>query len=174
MPGLDFTITYLGWGDTTANPVTFTITNVSPDQESLTGYTNGEALPDPEMDISLGGDPILFPPDIGKITIPQDTMPGPNGTEFISYVNNENFDIQSLDFSTSFLGRFNGEIFSCDGNAFRDCGYKLVTDPNTGLQTLLIRFSGPVVVPEPASWLLLVTMALAIALTRIAAFAKRT
>jgi hypothetical protein len=169
LPGQDFTITYFGWGDTVPNPVTFTVTNVSSEQESLAGYTNGQRLPDPGMDIDLGGDPIFFPPDSGRITIPQDTMPGPNGTEFISYVNQEGFDIQSLDFSTPFP--FPG-FYSCDGNAFLSCGYKVVTDPNTGQMTLDIRFSGPTV-PEPGSWLLLVTVVLAIILTRIAPFGKR-
>jgi hypothetical protein len=174
LPGQDFTITYFGWGDTVTNPVVYMVTNVSDGPESLVGYTNGQRLPpDPLMDIDLGGDPMFFPPDSGKITIPQDTMPGPNGTEFISYVNNVGFDIQSLDFSTPFLDRFNGEIFSCDGNAFRDCGYRLVTDPNTGEVTLDIRFSGPTV-PEPSSWLLLATVVLAIAFMRIAPFAKRS
>jgi hypothetical protein len=169
MPGEPFHIVYTAWGDTTSNPIDFTV------QVNLenAGFTNDFCLncttastqthPDPGMDIDLGGDALPFPPDSGTIEIPPDIQ---------NYFNNESFDIQSIDFSTPVLDRYNGEIFTCGGNAFRDCGYKVTTDAN-GKEFLDARFSGPQVVPEPGSWLLLFTVAGAITLTRATAFAKR-
>ena len=162
-----FTITYGGWGDTLANPITFTITTVSPDQMSLAGYSNGVCLAgclDPAMDINPGGDPPPFPQPGDMISIPPDTQ---------SFTNTNTFDIQTLDFTTPFLGRYDTEIFTCDGNEFTGCGFRLdTTDPNHPI--LDIRFTGPMVVPEPASWLLLLTVAAGIILKRAAPFSKRS
>jgi hypothetical protein len=170
LPNGIFTITYGDWGDTVKNPITFTITTESPEQMSLEGFANGVCLagcifaagaPDPFMDISDGGDAPPFPQPGGTITIPPDTQ---------SYQNTNTFDIQTLDFTTPFLASYNTEIFTCDGNEFAGCGFQLSPDG----QTLDIRFTGPMVVPEPGSWVLLLTVAAGIALKRVVPFSKRS
>ena len=167
LPDGIFTITYGAWGDTANNPITFTITTVSPEQMSLDGYFNGvcfgcifAAAPDPNMEIDSGGDAPPFPQPGGTITIPPDTQ---------SYQNTNTFDIETLDFTTPFLQMYDGEVFTCGGNEFVGCGFKLSPDG----QTLDIRFTGPMVVPEPGSWLLLLTVAAGIVLKRAAPFSKR-
>ena len=174
MSGAVFHITYTAWGDTTAIPIDFMVQD-SMFQEPVqdAGFTHNfcanctfaaaQIHPDPSMEIDPGGDALPFPPDSGIIEIPPDIQ---------NYFNNESFDIRSIDFSTPFLGRYNGEIFNCGGLAFRDCGYKITTDAN-GNEFLDARFSGPQVVPEPASWLLLLTVAGAITLKRATIFPKR-
>jgi hypothetical protein len=165
LPNGIFTITYGAWGDTPNNPITFTITTVSPDRMSLDGFSNGVCLvgcifspnlPDPDMVINDGGDESPFPQPGDMITIPPDTQ---------SFRNTNIFDIQTLDFTTPFLQSYDNEIFTCGGNEFVGCGFKL-DGPN-----LDIRFTGPMV-PEPGSWVLLLTVAAGFTLKR-AAFSKR-
>jgi hypothetical protein len=168
LPNGVFTITYGAWGDTLTNPITFTITTVSPDQMSLAGYSNGVCFgclfaataPDPDMEISAGGDAPPFPQVGDTISIPPDTQ---------TFTNTNTFDIQTLDFTTPFLQRYDTEIFTCGGNEFIGCGFKLSPDG----QTLDIRFTGPMV-PEPGSWVLLLTVAAGITLKRAAPFWKRS
>jgi hypothetical protein len=164
-----FTITYGAWGDTATNPITFTVAAFD-NQMSLDGFSNGFCLAgciDPDMEISAGGDELSFPPPDGTITIPPDAQ---------SYKNDIGFDIQTLDFSTPYLSsRWDRQTFTCGGNEFVGCGFKLSPDG----QTLDIRFTGPTVstdstVPEPGSWVLLLTVAAGITLKRVLPFSKRS
>jgi hypothetical protein len=63
---------------------------------------------------------------------------------------------------------YDSKTFSCGGNEFVGCGYKLVG------QTIDIRFTGPKVVPEPGSWVLLLTVAAGIIVKGAAPFSKRS
>ena len=147
-----FHMTFGLWGDTAADPRTFHVTSTS-GTESMEGFSNffctGEGcssfefLGDPTLDISLGGDPAFFN-GVADVTIPPDIQ------DFI----NIGPHIGSMDLSTPFNPIFNGDLFVCSGNAFSTCGFKLDG------ATLLIRFTGgPGIesVPEPASWVLLLT-----------------
>jgi hypothetical protein len=172
MPNGIFTITYGAWGDTANDPITFTIALESSMQMSLDGYFNSvcfgcttlaATVPDPDMEINPGGDELPFPEQGDMISIPPDTQ---------SY-RNTGADIQTLDFSTPYLSsRWDGQIFTCGGNEFNGCGFKVVTDPNTSQMMLDIRFTGPMV-PEPSSWVLLLTVAAGITLKRALPFSKR-
>jgi hypothetical protein len=118
------------------------------------------------MDIDPGGDAPPFPLVGGKIIIPPDTQSFQNNNP-----NNPNlFDIQTLDFTTPFGPMYDGETFTCGGTEFVGCGFKLSPDR----QTLDIRFTGPMVVPEPGSWVLLLTVAAGITMKRALPFSKRS
>lgn len=149
-----FHMTFGLWGDTVADPRTFHVTSTGGTEPvGEAGYTNFfctgegcgpfELLDDPTLDISLGGDPMFFS-GVADVTIPPDIQ------DFI----NIGPHIGSMDLSTPFDPIFSGDLFVCSGTAFSSCGFKLDGD------TLLIRFTGgPGIdsVPEPASWVLLLT-----------------
>jgi hypothetical protein len=166
-----FTISWTNWESANNPTVTFTLTTESPLDLGLEGFSNNTCLVgcilapnliDPAMDIDPGGDAAPLPEVGGTITIPPDMQ---------TFFNPQSFDIMTLDFSTPFVSSYDGEIFSCGGNEFISCGFRLdPTDPTK----LDIRFDGPMAVPEPGSWLLLLTAAAGVALQRARLLSKRS
>src|SRR6516225_7698478 len=163
MPGGTFTITYGGWETPDHPSITFTILAESPNPTSLEGFFRtvcffgcpalAATVPDPEMVINDGGDADPFPGVHETISIPPDTHTYQNTSTSL--------DIQTLEFSTPYLSglsEWDGQFFNCGGNEFAGCGFHLDnTDPNNPVLDIL--FTGPKVVPEPGSWLLLLTAA---------------
>jgi hypothetical protein len=168
-----FTIIWTAWESLSNPTVTFTLTTESPLDLGLDGFSNNTCfvgcifglnqLADPAMEIDAGGDADPLPGVEGTITIPPDRR---------TFFNPQSFDIMTLDFTTRFVSSYDHEIFSCSGNEFTGCGFRLdTTDPNNPI--LDIRFDGPMAVPEPASWMLLLTVAGAVALRRARLLSKR-
>ena len=173
------TIIWSGWGDTTSSPVTFTITAESSTDLGIDDYSNNFCFPsdicghfpgDPVMDWDSGDPaPSPFPPVGGTITIPPDMQFFCNGTEDENGVceGDTASDLMTVDFSTPFVLGYFGETFVCGGDAFVACGFQVADGE------LLIRFDGPAVVPEPGSWLLLLSAA-AVLLPRAGRLRKRS
>jgi hypothetical protein len=173
MPGSTFTITYADWGDTTSDKIFFTIAIESPNPTPLDGFlptvcfgcgTFGAAVRDPSMDMDAGGDADPFPGVGEAISIPPDTHTYQNTSTSL--------DIQTLEFTTPYLSsRWDGHPFTCGGNEFIGCGFQLdTTDPKNPVLDIL--FTGPMAVPEPGSWLLLLTAAVGVTLKRAKLFSK--
>jgi hypothetical protein len=158
-----FQIIFTGWFDSSSPPSAsriFTgLASVTP--ESLDGFGNGVICTvkgcfgppgdDPVVDMSTG-DPnpqIHFTP--GQ-TFSFTITPTINAFDLIN--NDPIHPAMAFDFTTPFGANdpLNGQLFTCDGNAFPECGFQVQGD-----QTLAIRFSGS---PEPATlWLLLAAAA---------------
>lgn len=157
-----FNITFTGWFDSSSPSNasrTFTgLASASP--ESLNGFGNGVICfsgngcffpgPDPAVDMSTG-DPnpqVFF--TVGQ-TFSFTITPTINAFDLIN--NDPTHPALAFDYTTPFGANdpLNGAFFTCDGNAFPECGFQVVNS------TLAIRFSGA---PEPGTlWMLLMAAA---------------
>jgi hypothetical protein len=167
--------------------VTFTVTNEFSTDQGTDGYTNnfcdspsascGDPAGDPLMSWDPGDPgPYQFPGPGGMITITEseNQIAYCNGTETynpdVCHPNN-NSDLVTVDFSTPWVPGYDGLTFTCGGAAFGKCGFT-VDNPSDPTE-LLIRFDGPMAVPEPASWVLLLSAAAAL-LARAGRLKKRS
>jgi hypothetical protein len=159
--------------------VTFTVTGEFSTDLGIDDYVNNfcfgsESCFDQVWDIDSGDQPLLspFPGVGGTITIPPDTQFFCNGTVVESGCNGSGAsDIVTVDFSTPWVSAYAGETFVCGGTAFVKCGFAV--NSTTNPTELLIRFDGPTVVPEPGSWVLLLSAAAAL-LVRAGRLRKRS
>jgi hypothetical protein len=172
--------------------VTFTIAGESSTDLGIDGYVNnfcyvpsgscGDPPPDPLMSWDPGDPgPYTFPGVGGtiKISVNENEISYCNGTEeFPSFVCNGsgNSDQLTVDFSTPWESTYDGVTFTCGGTAFVNCGFQ--ADNPSDPSMLFIRFDGPMAgtpaaVPEPGSWVLLLSAAAAL-LARAGRLKKRS